>query len=69
MDGRCFMCATPHTFNSLQVKCTRQIKRHLQNLQQFQSKMRNKLVHGVKEKQKTSCIDFDVDVQGSGNQR
>jgi hypothetical protein len=62
------MCATPCTLNSLQVKCTRQIKRHLQILQQFQSNMRNR-VHGVKEKQKKSCIDFDVDVKGSGNQR
>jgi hypothetical protein len=32
------MCATPCTLNSLQVKCARERKHHLQKLQQFQRK-------------------------------
>jgi hypothetical protein len=38
VDGRCFMCATACTLNSLQVKCARERKHHLQKLQQFQRK-------------------------------
>jgi len=38
MDEKCFMCAIPYTLNSLQVRCMGEIKHHLQNLQQFQSK-------------------------------
>jgi len=32
------MCATLCTLNFLQINCTGKRKRHLQNLQQFQSK-------------------------------
>jgi len=38
MDGKHFMCANLCTLKSLQIRCMREKKHHLQNLQQFQSK-------------------------------
>ncbi len=55
------MCATPCTINSLQTRCMRKRKCHLQNLQQFQSKFeveKQGLWSEVKTK-KTFHIDFD----------
>jgi hypothetical protein len=55
-------CAQPHicTLNLLQVRCRGEIKQHLQNLQQFQSKFEVEKQSSWNEvKTKTFFIDFD----------
>jgi hypothetical protein len=61
MDGKCFMCATPCTLNSLQIRCTGERKCHLQNLQQFQNnfEVEKQGLWNETKNQKTFCIDFD----------
>ncbi len=64
-------CVQPHicTLNSLQVRCIREIKHHLQNLQQFQSKFEVEKQGPWNEVKTKKHLDFDYRCLCSRNQR